>query len=311
MPWTLAEAQKMTNDVLLKGIIQTIITQSDLLKKIPFKDIVGNGETYLRESTQPTAGFYSPNDVWTESTGTRTSATASLSILGGDTDLDEFERKVYSDQNDLEAILIEEKSKIIADTFDIECIYGSTSNNAKGFNGLHSLVDSAMALHSGATTVGLPLALSQFDQLIDLIKPGKPDIIVMNRTVRRRLGQYYRAQGAAFPTVRGKDGIPMEEVNGIPICIDDWITQTEAISGGAYSAKTGGVTTSVFAVRFGPKSFMGIQNGGIQKVKIGQLETKDAQRWRIKWYVSLALYSTLALARLDGITDAVVLAVPA
>jgi hypothetical protein len=51
---------------------------------------------------------------------------------------------------------------------------------------------------------------------------------------------------------------------------------------------------------------VGIQNGGIQTQVWDSLETKDASRTRIKWYVGTALFSTKAIARIDGITDATV-----
>jgi hypothetical protein len=55
-------------------------------------------------------------------------------------------------------------------------------------------------------------------------------------------------------------------------------------------------------VRFGFETGLcGLDNGGIQVVPIGNLETKDAWRTRIKWYVSLALFTDLALARLEGV----------
>ena len=41
---------------------------------------------------------------------------------------------------------------------------------------------------------------------------------------------------------------------------------------------------------------------------IGSLETKDARRWRVKWYVAMALFSALSIARLDGISSAAVTA---
>ncbi len=49
---------------------------------------------------------------------------------------------------------------------------------------------------------------------------------------------------------------------------------------------------------------MGIENGGIDIEEIGELETKDATRHRIKWYAGLAVFSELAVARLGGITAA-------
>ena len=49
---------------------------------------------------------------------------------------------------------------------------------------------------------------------------------------------------------------------------------------------------------------MGLEHGGIDIEEIGELETKDATRWRIKWYAGLAVFSELGVARLRGITAA-------
>lgn len=308
MAWSLAEAQKMTNDVLIKGVIETIIKESPILDKLPFQTIKGNGWTYVRETTQPTASWYSVGDTWTESTGTRTQYTAALKILGGDSDLDLFEKETMSDQNDLEAQLVEEKAKAMAHEFEDAFIYGDDSVNAKQFDGLHLIMNgqTAQQVHMSASldATGAGLSMAKLDQMIDLVKPGRPDCLIMNRTIRRRLQQYYReGTGISFVMKRGEDGRLMETYGDIPLFVSDFITQTETIASGIYSAKTGGATSSIFAVKFGPKALCGGENGGIQKKRIGELESKDAIRWRLKWYVTVALMSTLAIARLDGITD--------
>jgi hypothetical protein len=41
--------------------------------------------------------------------------------------------------------------------------------------------------------------------------------------------------------------------------------------------------------------------GGLQVERVGSLETTDATRTRVKWYVSLALFNTLKLAKLFGV----------
>ena len=96
--------------------------------------------------------------------------------------------------------------------------------------------------------------------------------------------------------------------DGIPVLESDFMVDTETISSAAYSAKTGGTSTSIFAVKVGEGRLAGITNGGIQVENVGALETKDARRWRCKWYVALALFSTLALARIDGISSGDVVA---
>ncbi len=45
MALTLTEAAKLSNDVLLIGVIETIIKDSPIIQKLPFIEIVGNGLT--------------------------------------------------------------------------------------------------------------------------------------------------------------------------------------------------------------------------------------------------------------------------
>ena len=46
MALTLAEASKLSNDMLLQGIVETIVKESPVLQVLPFIEIVGNGLTY-------------------------------------------------------------------------------------------------------------------------------------------------------------------------------------------------------------------------------------------------------------------------
>jgi hypothetical protein len=46
MALTLAEGSKLSNDVLLQGVVETIIKDSPVLQRMPFIEIMGNGLTY-------------------------------------------------------------------------------------------------------------------------------------------------------------------------------------------------------------------------------------------------------------------------
>lgn len=303
MALTLAEASKLSNDILLKGVIETIITESQLLQHVPFIDIVGNGLTYNRESTLPGAGFYSPNDTWVESTPTFTQHTATLSILGGDADVDEFLRQTRSNIQNLKAIVTEMKAKAIARKFDDTFIYGSTSDDSKSFNGLHALMASAQKVHAGSSTTGASGKIKQLKALTRLILPGGPDFLIMTRLTLDNLSDYAERNNSPLRWMINEFGKPISMFKGIPIITTDWITQTETISGSDYALKTTGATTTIFAAKFGEGKLAGCQNGGVNTKDLGDLETKDATRTRIKWYCSAALFSELALARYDGITD--------
>ena len=51
MALTLAEASKLSNDMLLQGVVETIVKESPILQRLPFIEIVGNGLTYNQEKT--------------------------------------------------------------------------------------------------------------------------------------------------------------------------------------------------------------------------------------------------------------------
>jgi len=305
MAMTLVEAAKLSTDVLLKGVIETIITESQLLKHLPFIDIVGNGLTYNQENTLPTAGFYDVGDTWTESTPTFTQQTATLKILGGDADVDEFLRQTRSNIQNLKAIVTELKSKSIARKFEDTAVYGDTSSDTKSFNGLHKLVSSGTThqVHAGTDATPAAGSVRKLKQLCRLVMPGDPDFLVMSRTTLDNLSDYAERNYSPIKFTVDQFGKPIGYFKGVPVITTDWILQTEAISSSIYSAKTGGTATSIFAVKFGEKALSGCQNGGIQVKDLGDLETKDASRTRIKWYASMALFNTLSLARYDGITD--------
>ena len=106
MAMTKAEAAKLTNDLLLRGVIETIVRESQLLQLLPFMEVTGTAVTYNREATMPAVSFYDAGDTWTEATPTFTQVTANLKILGGDADVDNFLQATYADPNDLEAEVI-------------------------------------------------------------------------------------------------------------------------------------------------------------------------------------------------------------
>ena len=49
MALTLVEASKLSNDVLLQGVVETIVKDSPVLRQLPFVEIVGNGLTYNQD----------------------------------------------------------------------------------------------------------------------------------------------------------------------------------------------------------------------------------------------------------------------
>ena len=106
-----------------------------------------------------------------------------------------------------------------------------------------------------------------------------------------------RASGNLLETGVDQFGARALYYDGIPIIVDDFISDTQV------QGSSGATTSSIYAVKFGTaEGVAGLQSGGIQVEPVGELETKDATRWRVKWYASLAVFSMLGIARVKGIT---------
>jgi len=296
MALTLAEAAKLSNDTLLIGVIETIIYDSPVLQAMPFIEIVGNGLTYNRENQAATAGFYDVGDAWSESTPTFTQQTATLKILGGDADIDNFLAATRSNIQDLEAAIVQLKAKAVQQKFDDTFINGDTGADAKAFDGVDKLCESGQSLSMG--TNGATLTLEKLDELVDNIKGGKPDMLLMSKRSRRKLTALSRGTGSGILEAdRNQFGQMVQFYDGIPIGVNDWVADDKTV-GSSNDCST------IYALLYGEGAVAGLTApGGLVVERVGSLETKDATRTRVKWYVSLALFNTLKLAKLIGVRD--------
>jgi hypothetical protein len=102
----------------------------------------------------------------------------------------------------------------------------------------------------------------------------------------------------------------VQTILGVPVGASDYVKDTEncdKLFGSTYGyehttpSATSDAATSIFLFTFDPKGCCGLQNGTITTVPLGDLETKDASRYRIKWYCSAMLQSIISCSKLTGI----------
>ena len=312
MAYTLAEGAKLSNDVLQAGVIELFVRDDPILEQMPFIDIVGNGLTYNVETTEPTAKFYDVGDTWVEGTVTVTPTTAVLRILGGDADLDNFVKATRSNVNDLKAEMIAAKVKALRYQFLTTFLYGYNTGSPKEFDGMHKLINSATynTVPVGtADATPTALKLAKVEEAIDMIKGWKPELMVMSKLMRRYINAYLLAAGGISYDDRANKRV--QTLFGIPVGASDYISNLENVAQDftdpafhGYEPTTPAVAstaTSIFIFSFDPKAACGCQNGTITTVPLGDLETKDASRFRIKWYVSCMLQSIISCSKVTGI----------
>ncbi|MCY4625638.1 MAG: phage major capsid protein [Chloroflexi bacterium] len=296
MALTLAEGAKLSNDMLLTGVIETIVKESPVLQVLPFIEVVGNGLTYNRENAAPSAAFYTVGDTWAESTPTFTQVTATLKILGGDADVDNYLRATRSNVQDLEAAVVHLKAKAVRAEFEDTFINGDVSSEAKSFDGIDRLTTSGQVVSMGAN--GATLTLDKVDELIDKVVDGKPHMLLMSRRTRRKLTALSRAAGSGLlVSDRNEFGMMLDYYDGVPIGVSDHIDDDKR-AGSSTDAST------IYALQFGEGAVAGLTGpGGLVAERVGSLESKDATRVRVKWYVAIASFNNLKLAKLTGVRD--------
>jgi hypothetical protein len=293
MALTLAEAAKLSNDVVLQGVIETVIQDSPVLQVLPFVEITGNGLTYNRENAAPTAAFFDVGDTWTENTPTFTQITATLKIIGGDADIDNFLLTTRSNVQDLQSAVISLKARAVQQKFEDTFVNGDTAVDAKSFDGIDKLTTGGQQATMG--TNGATLSLAKLDELIDLVKGGRPDLLLMSKRTRRGLNALARASGGFLETDRNEFGQMVQWYDGIPIGVSDFISDAKTVG-------TSNDCSTIYAISMGEGALAGITApGGLLVETVGSLETKDATRTRVKWYVSIALFNALKVAKLIGV----------
>lgn len=312
MATVLSEYAKLSTDALLQGIIETIIKDSPVLQKLPFIEITGNALAYNREKSMTAAAFFAVDGTWTAPPAvTFDKLTAQLRILGQDADIDNYVKATRSNIQDIEATIIELTAKSVRHKFESTFIYGTTADylglsaEANAFDGVWKLLDTGVAgsqvVSMGGT--GAALTLAKLDELIDTVKGGKPDLLMMSRRSRRKLNALMRAAGLVEV---GQDefGNFTTLYNGIPVAVNDWILDTHTLVSGVETATTGGANSVIYALGFGEGGVCGVTGpGAIQVEPVGVLESKDATRTRIKWYVALADFCLQKRGALIGVQD--------
>ena len=301
MALTLLEASKLNSgDVYKAGVIAKFAESSEILRLLPFQSINGNSLKYNIEETLPGIGFRGVNGSYNESTGIINPKTESLTIAGGDLDVDKFILDTMgADQRSVHEGM---KVKALALAWTREFIKGDSSTDPLKFDGLQVRLagEAVIANHASAG----PLSLAKLDEAIDAVDGA--NAVLMNKAMRRRLTVAARtaAVGGNISYIMDEFGRQVTMYNDLPIIIVDKDNDNTDILGFTEASST----TSIYIVSFGEGKVQGLENGGMMVNDLGELQTKPALRTRIEWYSGFGVFAPRSAARLKNITDATVIA---
>jgi hypothetical protein len=301
MPLLRADAERLSNNQLVSGVIEEIIKRDAIYALLPFVGTNHKAYVYNREGTIPTVNFADVNSAIGEGAPTNTQVTVTLKILAHNVDIDKFLAGTMNDTNNQIAEALAGAAKSVDQKFRDTFINGDVSSDALSFDGMKKLVTSQQTIDAAAN--GAALTFDMLDQLIDQVLTGRPDALLMRYGTYRALKALMRTSGGMVPEqlkIRNFDG-NVPAYDGIPILLSEYLPSNEALG------SSGNVTCSIYAARFntsdGLHGIYGDPTAGVVVENLGTRESYDAWRYRLKWYVSMALKSTKSIARLRGITN--------
>jgi len=304
MALTLTEAAKIAlneGKVFESAIIEQFASSSGILENIPFVDIAGNAYSYNREETLPGIAFRGVNEGYTESVGVVNPVTETLSILGGDLDVDKF--IIDTDGVGVRSQHEMMKVRALALKWTQQFIQGDTASDHRSFDGLKKRLTGTQLISNGSTSGGDVLSLERLDATIDEVT--NPTHIVMNKTMRRVLTSAARNQSVGGYITYELDsfGRKIAFYNDLPIIVLDQDGSKSQILPFTESGAGGGTAqcTSFYVVSFDTMGVHGLQNGGMQVRDLGELNTKPVFRTRVEHYQSIAVKDGQGAARLYGV----------
>ena len=305
---TLAESAKLSQNLLVAGVIENVITINRFYQLLPFAEIEGNALAYNRENALGDVQYAGVGGTVTaKAAATFTAVTSSLTTILGDAEVNGLIQATRSNINDQKAIQVASKAKSLGRKYQDGMINGDGTSDS--LQGLLSLVDVGQTITANAGAGnGDVLSFAYLDQLIDLVtdKDGQVDYLLMHARTLRSYLALLRALGGASVSdvVTLPSGEQVPAYRNIPIFRNDYIpiTQTQGSSTACTTVFAG--TLDDGSMSHGISGLTAANDAaGLQVEEVGISESKDETITRVKWYCGLALYSLKGLAALKGITN--------
>lgn len=284
----LEDAKRLTQNMLEKGVIETMEKTSGVLQRLPFIEVVGNGYSYNIMEDLPEVNYREVNKGYKNTPATVKQAVESLVIFGGDADVDVFLGKTHSNINDIRALNTEAKAKSVARTFEKEFFSGtgaavvtSEGGNAISLKGL----DARLTASESGTKITATLTLDALNELLDAVVDGA-DTLFMSKKMRREVMKLLQENGHYIENGTDAFGRMVQYYGGVEIvAVDDSLIPADKI----------------YAVKFGTDSYVhGLSNGGVQVRDLGELDTLPVYRTRIEMYAGLCVKHKKAFAVLEA-----------
>ena len=301
---TLAESAKLSQDLLISGLIETIVTVDRFYEILPFMEIEGNALAYNRENVMGDVEFLGTGGtIAAKAAATFTQVTTQLTTLIGDAEVNGLIQATRSNLNDQKAVQVMSKAKNIGVTYQNNLVNGDGTGNS--ITGLLSLMPAGQLVDTG--TNGKALDFDTLDNLMDLVKDknGVVDYMMMPARTLRSYYALLRALGGASigDVVTLPSGAQVPGYRGVPIFRNDYLPINQTKGSGSDQTTIIAGTVDDGSGKMGIAGLTAMGEAGLRVSELGEAEDRDETITRVKFYNGLALFSELGISGADGITD--------
>lgn len=274
---TLEELATNSDDKLVQGFTNEIITDSFLLSRMTFDDCLTSSGTsdlayaYKRVKTPMEAAFRAINTEPTKSKPEIERITTRVAILSDSWDMD---RVTKDAAEDLYQLYLEESKNAIIRKFNKTVINGDTDTEENGFDGLNkaltgSNTEFTSAVDLSVITMESALAFAEEMDVLLSILTRTPDALMVSPSMKVKINAICRILGINNITM-DTAGHGVSAWNGVRI---------EELRDGAMT------TNDIYAVCFGMDDFHGITLKGGNAISVhlpdwkapGAVKTGDAE----------------------------------
>lgn len=316
MAVTLNEMLKAAKTDYGAMVIKDLIRMSKLLTVLRFKDVSGLRVVGHRWQTLPATGKRKLGGGYTEATGTLEPVEETLSIYGGDIQIDRIFTKVQSLFMDQLALQTEMLRESIARSVHNDIINGDHAVDVDGFEGLKKRVSNMPArltinLESGGNSLAVLTNTTNGHLFLDALHKakkyvgGRVDFWLCSEASELGIGQLYRRQGLLTTTQDAMERT-WESILGGAI-IDVGLKQDLSTEIMPSTEGTDSLGNSLYAVRAGDEEGLnGIQLAGTSPEPYdplagGELTSTPAYMRRVDWAIGLKNMSqNFSICRVTG-----------